>query len=59
MSRRKLAVVLLALVLAVAFFANTALLAKQKVVFWSFAANNIVEWEARKARSRRNLASPL
>ncbi len=59
MSRRKLAVVLLTLVLAVAFFANTALLAKQKVVFWSFAANNIVEWEARKAEIEKKFGITL
>ena len=58
MSRRKLAVVLLTLVLAAALFANNGL-AKDKVVFWSFAANNIEEWEARKAEIEKKFASPL
>ena len=49
MSRRKVAIILLSLVLILASFAGNGLLAKEKVVFWSFAANNIEEWEARKA----------
>src|SRR5690554_1576907 len=49
MSRRKLTIVLLTLVLGLALFAGNGLLAKDKVVLWSFAANNIEEWEARKA----------
>jgi len=58
MSRRKLAVVLLTLVLAAALFANNGL-AKDKVVFWSFAANNIEEWEARKAEIEKKFGITL
>lgn len=49
MTRRKTAAILFTLVLVLSLFAGSGLLAKEKVVFWSFAANNIEEWEARKA----------
>ena len=34
-------------------------LAKDKVVFWSFAANNIEEWEARKAEIEKKFGITL
>jgi arabinosaccharide transport system substrate-binding protein len=59
MSRRKLAIVLLTLVLGLALFASNGIMAKDKVVFWSFAANNIEEWQARKAEIEKKFGITL
>ncbi|HHU52274.1 MAG TPA: extracellular solute-binding protein [Firmicutes bacterium] len=49
MSRRKLVVSLIVVAMVVCLFSAVGLSAKQKVVFWSYAANNIEEWTAREA----------
>jgi arabinosaccharide transport system substrate-binding protein len=40
---------LLVVILVVGLFATTGLAAPKKVVFWSFAANNVDEWKARES----------
>ncbi|NLU41685.1 MAG: carbohydrate ABC transporter substrate-binding protein [Firmicutes bacterium] len=46
---RRSALVLIVAVLMIACMLSTGAMAKEKVVLWSFAANNIAEWEAREA----------
>ena len=50
MLRRNSVVSLVVLILVVGLLSGVGLAAaKQKVTFWSYAENNILEWEARKA----------
>src|SRR5690554_983620 len=49
MLRKKTVFLLFAVALTVCLFAGVGASAAEKVVLWSFAANNIEEWDARKA----------
>jgi|SRR5690554_1294013 len=49
MSRRKLVVSLVVVAMVVCLFSTVGMSAKQKVTLWSYAANNIEEWNAREA----------
>lgn len=49
MLRKKTVFLLFVVALTVCLFASVGASAAEKVVFWSFAANNIEEWDARKA----------
>jgi len=49
MLRKKTVFLLFAVALSVCLFAGVGMSAGEKVIFWSFAANNIEEWDARKA----------
>ncbi|HBR33420.1 MAG TPA: hypothetical protein DD734_02235, partial [Firmicutes bacterium] len=46
---RRNTVSMVVLVLVIGLLSGVGLAAKQKVTLWSFAPNNIMEWEARKA----------